>query len=174
MTVQICSRVNQISAHTNISPKTSAENVPITNTSSLCQQVSVAVLSLYEVLGKHYDKASVCTLKSKRYSASPPLSFRRSCSWVLNMFARSGHTWRMWSANMTYRTHVELQSAPTTPNPKSIHNPDRRYGDTTGLLSHLVAISGRMEKNAAEERNLWVKGKKDKYFLQCKAERRPG
>lgn len=82
------------------------------------------------------------------------------------------HTWRMWSANMTYWTHVKLQPAPTTPNPKSIHNPDRRYGDTTGLLSHLVAILVRVEKkNAAEERNLWAKEKKDKYFLQCKAER---
>lgn len=56
------------------------------NTAVLIMSASLSCsLELYEVLGKHYDKASVCTLRSEGSFASLQLSFGRIYSRALNV-----------------------------------------------------------------------------------------
>lgn len=68
-------------------------------------------------------------------------------------------------------------SEPTTgPRLHACSQPSRRHGNRDRLHPHLVTISALVkEKKSGGERNLCVKAKKkDKYFLQCKAEKSRG
>lgn len=81
MTVQICSPVNQISQYKHFSSAELLYECPIKHSCNTAVFVVSASLGCslepYEVLGKHYDKASMCSHRSKRFFTSLYLSFRR-------------------------------------------------------------------------------------------------
>lgn len=75
MTVQICSRVQpDLGVRTFLIPgtliHTSVEKVSYNAAVFIMSARLSCSLEPYEVLGKHYDKASACTLRSGRFLAS--------------------------------------------------------------------------------------------------------